>query len=657
MTTTLFPPVVETYIPAFLRDSGSCRVYFNFSQFNTLDDIAGVHLIVRNQYTNKNMLNTSYKAEMKYYKKDEDKKIIRYDSNVNKYYVILGYSDLISGFEVNESYKVQLRFIDKSINNQSKPKPQDPSWINDNLQNFSEWSTVGIIRGISTPFLTINDFSINNQTTYNDLTLVLSGGLSFSNVKEKDSLQSYIVTLSSGGKVIEKSEKVYTSSLNPNTIYYEFKKLLESGEEYTLKFDYTTRAKYQSSATYYLKAVGSDIGLPEKKIKFTIEPNQERGSIFISIEGLQNIATDEESKVLVSNDTIHLRVRRTSSKSDFTIWETMQEIVLYLKDFNTFRWEDCTVESGVWYRYGFLLVSDVPGADIKYSQFFTYGDLEGSEKKDYIFCPFEDMFLVDKKSNLRIQFNQSVDSMKYVQTENIVTTLGSKYPYIIKGGDTKYKQFNISGMISILEDIEGIQSCACGPDSQKQEFKTDYSNIFFKKSSTIFKELFNNNEDQKVSLYDDYKTTYNISPNNDYVIEKLFRDKVMEFLTDNDVKLFKTMTEGNILVKLTNVSFTPNKTLGRNIYSFSATATEIAEDSVDNYNKFNIVRTDLQTGHFEYMLILPQVPQGSIRGENDEAIEYDIKTKTAEISRGYKNEDETDPHFRLIPMWVFDEEE
>ena len=65
----------------------------------------------------------------------------------------------------------------------------------------------------------------------------------------------------------------------------------------------------------------------------------------------------------------------------------------------------------------------------------------------------------------------------------------------------------------------------------------------------------------------------------------------MDFLHDDTVKLFRSTTEGNILVKLTNINFTPNQQLGRLIYNFSATATEIAEPSFNNYKDYGVIST------------------------------------------------------------------
>ena len=64
----------------------------------------------------------------------------------------------------------------------------------------------------------------------------------------------------------------------------------------------------------------------------------------------------------------------------------------------------------------------------------------------------------------------------------------------------------------------------------------------------------------------------------------------MKFLESNTVKLFRSLTEGNMLVKLSGVTFTPNMSLGRLVYSFSCTAYEIADSATaEDINKFQIM--------------------------------------------------------------------
>ena len=88
-------------------------------------------------------------------------------------------------------------------------------------------------------------------------------------------------------------------------------------------------------------------------------------------------------------------------------------------------------------------------------------------------------------------------------------------------------------------------------------------------------------------FYDEFNQQNNVTPYNDYIYEREFRKKVMQFLYNNNIKLFRSLTEGNILVKLMNITLTPNNQLGRLIYDFSCTAYEIDKSTYDNYIKYN----------------------------------------------------------------------
>lgn len=64
----------------------------------------------------------------------------------------------------------------------------------------------------------------------------------------------------------------------------------------------------------------------------------------------------------------------------------------------------------------------------------------------------------------------------------------------------------------------------------------------------------------------------------------------MAWLNDGEPKLFRSMTEGNLLVILTDVNLTPNRTLGRRLYNFSATAYEIGDgNSFEDIKKYGVV--------------------------------------------------------------------
>lgn len=134
-----------------------------------------------------------------------------------------------------------------------------------------------------------------------------------------------------------------------------------------------------------------------------------------------------------------------------------------------------------------------------------------------------------------IRFNPSLSSVKRTQAESVTQTLGGRYPIIRRNGDMDYYTFTLGGMISTLA------------------LKNQYDN-----------------EAQRV------------------LEERKFRKQFIDTLCDGHIKLFKAGPEGMMLVRITNVSLTPEPKLGRDIYSFSATVTEVATTTIDNLRKFNI---------------------------------------------------------------------
>lgn len=71
--------------------------------------------------------------------------------------------------------------------------------------------------------------------------------------------------------------------------------------------------------------------------------------------------------------------------------------------------------------------------------------------------------------------------------------------------------------------------------------------------------------------------------------ERYFKLKVLEWLTNGKIKLFRSATEGNYLVRLTKVSLKPNDKLGRMLHSFSCTAFEMDEVTYDNLVGYGII--------------------------------------------------------------------
>lgn len=190
---------------------------------------------------------------------------------------------------------------------------------------------------------------------------------------------------------------------------------------------------------------------------------------------------------------------------------------------------------------------------------------------------YEDAYLMGAKEHYALKFNPEVTNLKYNYADAVTATLGSAYPFVRRNGKQKYRTFTLGGMISYhIAEAEG----AFVPHGEY--------------------------EDEQLR-------------------ERLFRDTLFNFLHDGKVKLFKSTQEGNMLVRLTNISLTSNKTLDRNIYSFSATVTEICEATVENIKKYTPQCFEIVTDTVDTFEVNEQFAIGY----------YDEATQTLLVDRAY----------------------
>ena len=560
----LYPPIVDTFMPAFLIRTGinnvseSCRVYFSLSIYNSASEIGNVQVTVTNQDTNISALNKNY------YPSEIMLKLLQTETDAEKisngqYYIEINPQDIEGGgFKINTYYKVQLRFTAKNI---SKPLSIDitnpaeypqkiDTWLNleENLSSFSEWSTVCLIRGISQPSLQLLDLEQNvDEQIVTSTVLDIIGKINFEDSNETDYLKNYRLEFyDSENNLFFDSGDVYIDSYaKVNEINYKMKKALKDGEDYTLKVSFTTYNLYTTSNTFLFTVLENSI----EKIDATVTAllDEENARIGVHILG-------KSTESFLGNITI----RRASSKDDFSIWEDV--ITFTLKDGKPLDviWYDYTVESGIWYKYGIQ----------KRDSLGTRGVI--TPIRNPVMIMFEDVFLNSAGKQLKIKYNQNVSSMKNVVLDSHTNTIGSKYPFVKRNANTNYKQFPLAGLITHF---------------------TDDDNIFTSKE-----QIFNNS----LELYKNYNWENNISDYNDYILEREFRNKVSDFLYDGKVKLFRSLTEGNILIKLTDVSFTPEQQLGRYVYSFSCTATEVDDCSIENLDNYDIQKIGTYDKDIEY---------------------------------------------------------
>lgn len=320
--------------------------------------------------------------------------------------------------------------------------------------------------------------------------------------------------------------------LNESQDNYTLDRDLEPNKKYYIEYIVTTtNGLVQSSGKYTI--IQRNHIEPEHKIIPKPSLNFENGYITINLLGETNSDDNQQEKLIGG----YFKLLRSDNTNNFSSWQEMTKFTLNYTQPSRWCWKDFTVQSGVIYKYAIV-------------QYNTYGITSNKIISQPIQADFEHAYLYDGQRQLKIKFNPKVNNFKNTVLEKKIDTIGGQYPFTFRNGNVKYKEFAISGLLSCQSDEE----------------------FLFIDNSTL------NHENYQVNLINE-----NINA------ERNFKLATLEWLNNGKPKLFRSATEGNYIVRLMNVSLTPNDTLGRMLHTFNATAYEIAECNYQNLYNFNLI--------------------------------------------------------------------
>ena len=166
----LFPPIIDSYMPGFLPADG-CRVYFSISDYNDFNDITKAEISLKYQRDNSSALDTETMEIEK-----ADIVIDNLKTSNDKYYFDLQ----TNNFVVGTVYKLQIRLYDKE-------------------NNYSEWSTVCLLKPIAMPIVNVELFN-NKDSLVGDVAISANviefyGNLSWENSNQAEVLYYYQLDL------------------------------------------------------------------------------------------------------------------------------------------------------------------------------------------------------------------------------------------------------------------------------------------------------------------------------------------------------------------------------------------------------------------------------------------------------------------------------
>lgn len=618
-----YPPVMPTTIPTFIVGTRP-RIHFQVSAYMSINAVNSniVQVTVRKQANNALVINKDFNSGSEIYTT-----IISQDAE--GYYIEI--DPRLVPMNAGEYYKVQARFLSSNI---QISQIEFKSKINEYVEDYmSEWSTVCLIRPISKPSINLAAFdAISNtkQIFLQTSSLTLKGKLEFADNDEIETLDSYKIWLYEGDKssvttsdeLIVETDWKFNSSYTLNEINCLIGYNLEDRLKYLLKVECVTSGGYILDKYYYFTPLLSTLAEIEN-IEAVVKNDSEQGCNRVVIK-----STDE------TTFSGFLVLKRASNEDGFKIWTDLQCFYFSNEKVNI-SYKDFLIEHGMIYRYQLVIEDD------RYNRSTPYDILAHIEEKDNIrlighkadeqseievlngsalsiMGELDTMSLVGSDTEmLNIKFDPTVSNFQYTVVESKTDTLGGKYPFIRRNGDTYYRQFSIGGLIThFCEDYDpreysnaNIKKLDSTRDFSEDEVLSYGDSLVEKRNKYVYNmetPLETSSSAKKVNYFamkDGYDRHFYKKENadtnseilyhrfqgtNDELLEKKYRDYVISFLYKNAVRLFKSPTEGNVLVKLMNISLTPKQELNRIVYDFTATAFEIDEFTIENCIKYGI---------------------------------------------------------------------
>lgn len=313
--------------------------------------------------------------------------------------------------------------------------------------------------------------------------------------------------------------------------------------------------------------------------------------------------------------------------------------------------KDYTVEMGEEYQYVACLVDKFDKVYRVFEKMTNSGEGTGGYGR---LMNMEVSFLTTRHHQLRLHGGVSISSFKRNVSETFQTTIGSKYPYFSKNGAQNYRSFQLQATISINFDPtfafvrlrDGIGATWDDADTStflfgekdifgEEQFSLSRTRVGYPTVSQFDHDLENfeylydtkpraikqylsttSSKDQRPELkqlqydyegdafgpktiYSPYlhkRTTTNVGTaqqNETIFLERKFREKVMSWLSDGKPKLYRSETEGNMIVMVSGATFTPVQKTQRLIYSVSCTITEIAEYNLENLIQYDLIPSEI----------------------------------------------------------------
>lgn len=622
----LYPPTIPSSIPAFYVENGTAKIAVPFSMNRAVDadSVAGFRIKIKTVQSNTLVKTISI---------DNDAGA---QAAINSRIAVFEWEADVNGnrtpdfnkIKMGQYLKVQMAYIGKN---------GQPGYF----------STVAITKYTSKPLVSIANADVADDPNAIPVFKQSYTGVYQTTEDTSERPYSYCFYLFNALKGLEETSgwKLHNTSINriaseaialdQAVDTYTFTAPMQDDKLYYIQYGVRTINNLEIYSPLYpvFQALTDNT---ELEATLTAENNFDNAYVELKLALNQNITVNTVWPKSGSNSYISIQIERASKTTNYQDWNILKKVAfLNYKEVANWSFKDFTIEQGHHYLYRFRQYSN-NGISSK-----------GSEIAEPILADFEDMFLWDGEKQLKIRFNPKVSSFKATLMEQKMETIGSQYPFIFKNGIVNYKEFPIAGLIShvadenmlfldkesdlglttIEEPIRG-ESPGGFTDFELQyiPISGDYNpdEIYYYRTTNddgtptlingryeytssvpndtnrgIIQDMWEDWSDRLFTLesvptiepVDNLPSQLDLSAET-MRAERIFKMKVLEWLNDGNIKMFKSPAEGNYLVRLMNVSLTPEDKLGRMLHNLQATAYEMETLTYSNLLDLNFVSVD-----------------------------------------------------------------
>ena len=581
MAGKLYPPTIGGTLPAFYAENGTAEIAVPFSMSRAVGngEIAKFRIKIKTVQSN-TLLDTIDTVRLTV--KSLNERIAYFSWNVPTGKVKIG-----------QFLKIQMAYVDT----QGTP---------------GYYSTVGIAKYTTKPTVYIEGASENISAFPSTFVGVFEPG-----EDKSEKPYSYKFTLYQGTeqKEIESSGwLLHNSNQEEYADIYNFKVVPQENMPYYVKYYVRTINNLEICTDNYAYQ-NSYSPLQNLNLGIKAENNFEEG--YVKLTMFKKDANGEIPPGRHSIEIYRTELKRTNLNE--MSWQLLARVMVSNLDsefsINSWNFKDFTIEQGIYYKYSFR--------EYNSSNVYT-----GYEESNVVYADFEDMFLCDvNHRQVKVRFNPKVSSFKTTRMEQKVDTIGSKYPYFFRNGVVGYKEFPISGLISYKsdnnemfvnyeEDLNILKGSAASrsrtPTGKEVWSETTVTAATYEPfkyydynykliTAPTFGLAFPQLGEESVQVY---TRSFEFADNNYELMETLdsvgynlqaerrFKLALLDWLGNGEVKLFKSPTEGNYLVRLLNISLTPEDRLGRMLHTFTCTAYEVADFSYENLLNLNFFKPE-----------------------------------------------------------------